>query len=183
MVSETKLSESFPQGQFKISDSSRPFRLNRDSNGGDIMLFIREDIPAKLIFTEVSPNEGFYVEINLRKQKWLICCCYNPNKHNISKHVDALRKIIDLFPSNYENVLLMGDFNAGSDNAVSKDFCNLYNLTNLINKATCYKNPNNPCSIDLLLTNFPKNFQNSSVIETGLSDFHKMIVSVMKTNF
>ena len=183
MVSETKLSESFPQGQFKISDSSRPFRLNRDSNGGDIMLFIREDIPAKLIFTEVSPNEGFYVEINLRKQKWLICCSYNPNRHNISKHVDALRNIIDLFSSNYENVLLMGDFNAGSDNAALNDFCNLYNLTNLINKATCYKNPNNPCSIDLLLTNFPKNFQNSGVTDTGLSDFHKMIVSVMKTNF
>ena len=35
------------------------------------MLFAREDIPAKLIFTEVSPIEGFYVEINLRKQKGL----------------------------------------------------------------------------------------------------------------
>ena len=77
----------------------------------------------------------------------------------------------------------MGDFNAGLDNAVLKDFCNLYNLTNLINKATCYKNPNNPSCIDLLLTNFPKYFQNSSVIETGLSDFHKMAVTVIKTNF
>ena len=97
------------------------------------MLFVREDILAKLIFTEVSPIEGFYVEINLRKQKWLICCSYNPNKHNISKHIEALSKSIDLFSSNYENVLLMGDFNAGLDNAVLKDFCNLYNLTNLIN--------------------------------------------------
>ena len=140
-------------------------------------------IPAKLIFTEVSPIEGFYVEINLRKQKWLICCSYNPNKHNISKHIEALSKSIDLFSSNYENVLLMGDFNAGLDNAVLKDFCNLYNLTNLINKATCYKNANNPSCIDLLLTNFPKYFQNSSVIETGLSNFYKMEVTMMKTNF
>ena len=77
----------------------------------------------------------------------------------------------------------MGDFNAALDNAVLKDFFNLYNLTNLINKATCYKNPNNPSCIDLLLTNFLKYFQNSSVIETGLSDFHKMVVTVMKTNF
>ena len=101
------------------------------------MLFVRENILAKLIFTEVSPIEGFYVEINLRKQKWFICCCYNPNKHNISKHIEALNKSIDLFSSNYENVLLMGDFNAGFENAVLKDFCNLYNLANLINKATC----------------------------------------------
>ena len=84
------------------------------------MLFVCEDIPAKLIFTEVSPIEGFYVEIDLRKQKWLIFWSCNPNKHNISKHIEALS--IDLFSSNYENVLLMGDFNAGLDNAVLKDF-------------------------------------------------------------
>ena len=148
------------------------------------MLFVRDDIPAKLIFTEVLPIEGFYVEINLRKQKWLICCSYNTNKHNISKHMKALSKSIDLFSFNYENVLLMGDFKTGLDNDASKDFCNLYDLTNLINnKVTCYKNPNNPSCIDLLLTIFPKYFQNSLVIETGLSDFHKMVVTVMKTNF
>ena len=73
MFSETKL-ESFSQGQFKISGFSRPFRLDCNSNCGGIMLFVLEDIPAKLIFTEVSPIEGFYVKINLRKQKCLICC-------------------------------------------------------------------------------------------------------------
>ena len=147
------------------------------------MLFVREDIQAKLIFTEISSIEGFYVEINLRKQKWLICCSYNPNKHNISKHIEALSKSIDLFSSDYENILLMGDFNAGLDNAVLKDFCNLFNLISLINKATCYKNPNNSSCIGLLLTNFPKNFQSLSVIETGLSNFHKMVIAAMKMNF
>ena len=39
MVSETKLDESFPQGQFKTNRFSRPFTLDRNSNGGDIMLF------------------------------------------------------------------------------------------------------------------------------------------------
>ena len=182
MISETKLDESFPHSQFKISGFSKPFRLDRNCNGGGIMLFIREDIPAKLIFTKVSPIEGFYVEINSRKQKWLIYCTCNPNKHNISKHIEALSKSSDFFSSNYENVLLMGDFIAGLDNAVLKDFCNSYNLTNLISKATCYKNPNNPSFIDLLLANFPKCFQNSCVIETGLSDFRKMVVTVMKKN-
>ena len=44
MVSETNLDESFPQGQFKINSFSRSFRLDRNSNGGGIMLFVREDI-------------------------------------------------------------------------------------------------------------------------------------------
>ena len=72
--------------------------------------FVREDIPAKLIFTEVSPIGGLYVEINLSG-------IYNPNKHNITEYIETLSKSIDLFSSNYENLLSMGDFNAGLDNA------------------------------------------------------------------
>ena len=45
------------------------------------------------------------------------------------------------------------------------------------------KNPNNPHSIDLFLTNPPKYFQKSSVREAGLSDFHKMVITVMKMSF
>ena len=43
---------------------------------------------------------------------------------------------------------------------------------------TCFKNPNNPSCIGLLITNRPKRFQNSMAIETGLSDFHKMCITV-----
>ena len=60
--------------------------------------------------------------------------------------------------------------------------CHSYEFKNLIKDATCYKNPENPSCIDLILTNNPNSFQNSGVIETGLSDFHKMTVTVMKTN-
>ena len=35
----------------------------------------------------------------------------------------------------------------------------------------------------MLLTNRPKNLQSSSVVETGLSDLRKMIVTFMKTTF
>ena len=54
-------------------------------------------------------------------------------------------------------------------------------MKHLINDPTCFKNPESPSCIDLILANNPYSFQNSWVIETGLSDFHKMIVSVMKT--
>ena len=36
----------------------------------------------------------------------------------------------------------------------------------MINKPTCYKNPDRPSFIDLILTNCPHSFQNSCVIET-----------------
>ena len=53
----------------------------------------------------------------------------------------------------------------------------------MINKPTCYKNPDKPSCTDLILTNCPGSFQNSCVIETGLPDFHMMIVTVMKTSY
>ena len=64
-----------------------------------------------------------------------------------------------------------------------KDFFNLYLLKNLIKKPTCFKNPENPKTIDLILTNRPRSFCNSDTLETGLSDFHKLTVTVLKTFF
>ena len=45
------------------------------------------------------------------------------------------------------------------------------------------KKSENPFCIDLLLTNSPNSFQNYSVVEAGPSDFHRMLVTVMKTSF
>ena len=53
----------------------------------------------------------------------------------------------------------------------------------MTNKPTCYKNPEKTSYIDLILTNFLRSFQSSCVIETELSDFHKMVTTVMKTTF
>ena len=77
----------------------------------------------------------------------------------------------------------MGDFNTEVTQTSMKVFSDSYVFKNLMKDATCYKNPENPSCIDLILTNNPNSFQNSKVIETGLSDFHKMMVTVMKTTF
>ena len=59
---------------------------------------------------------------------------------------------------------------------------NLFDLKNLVREPTCFKS-NNPRCIDLMLTNRGRNFQQTTAIETGLSDFHKMVVTVLKTSF
>ena len=45
------------------------------------------------------------------------------------------------------------------------------------------KNIENPSCIDLIITNSAHSFQDTNVIFTGLSDFHKMVFSVLKTTF
>ena len=83
----------------------------------------------------------------------------------------------------YEHFIIMGDFNTEVTQMSMMVSCHSYEFKNLIKDATCYKNLENPSCIDLILTNNPNSFQNSGVIETGLSDFHKMTVTVMKTRF
>ena len=83
----------------------------------------------------------------------------------------------------YDQLLFLGDFNAEVEDSSIKDFCSSFNLTSMINKHIYFKNPEKPSCIDLILTNCPRSFQNSCVIETGLSDFHKLVVAVMKTTY
>ena len=89
--------------------------------------------------------------------------------------------MLDLYSVHYENTILLGDFNVSIDDPYMESFWELYRFKSLIKE--CFKNLENPSCIDLILTNSPYSFQNSCIIETSLSDFHKMIVSVMKTTF
>ena len=63
------------------------------------------------------------------------------------------------------------------------EFCYLFSFASLIKDHTCFKSVDNPSRVDLILTNMQKSFQNSMVIETGLSDFHKLTLTVLKTSF
>ena len=80
VISENKLDDSFPTGQFKIPGDASPFRLDRDENGDGSMVFVREDIPVKFLSSENKPIEAFFFELNFHKKKWLVCCSYNPIK-------------------------------------------------------------------------------------------------------
>ena len=119
----------------------------------------------------------------MRNDKWLINCSYNPHKNLIDNHLDALSKYLDLYSSKYEKVLILGDFNAGIEEKHMKCICDNYNLKSLIKQRTCYQNADNPTCIDLLLTNAPRSFQSTCVLETGMSDFHLMTLTVMRKSF
>ena len=108
-----------------------------------------------------------------------MCCSYNPHRNNISNHISHLSKGLDNYISHYDNILFLGDFNSQPSENCVNDFCNVYNLSNLVKEPTCYKNPDNPSCIDLFLTNRPKCFQSTMTMETGISDFHKIIITLL----
>ena len=116
-------------------------------------------------------NESCYVEVILKKTKWLINCSYSPTKDNISSHVESLTRNLELYTSKFQNILVIGDLNGSIEDNNMRHF---WESCNLIKVSTCYKNPESLSCIDLILTKKPRNFQNSCVVETSLSDFHKM---------
>ena len=171
IISKTKLDSSFPNGQFQIHGYSEPYRLDRNRNSGGI--------PTTLIDYQMKIEE-FFIELNLRRKKLLLCCSYDPKYSQISHNLREIGQDLDVLTPKYDNIILMGDFNAEPADTVVSDFCEIYNLKNITREKTCFKNPNNPSCIDLIITNRSKSFQNSMVIETGLSDFHKMCITIMK---
>ena len=82
MISETKIDESFPLSQFMIDGFSVPYRRDRNGLGGRILVYFRNNITAKLLQFENLPSdiEAISTETNIKSQKWLLCCTYNPNK-------------------------------------------------------------------------------------------------------
>ena len=68
----------------------------------------------------------------------------------------------------------------GPTESAIRDFCEVYSCKNVIKDNTSFRNPLKLSCIDLMITNRPKSFQNSATVETGLSDFHKMTLTVMK---
>ena len=69
MISETKLDDSFPSMQFLIEGFGPPFRSDRNSHGGGILVYVREDIPCKLIPMKNCSIERFFIELNLKSKK------------------------------------------------------------------------------------------------------------------
>ena len=74
----------------------------------------------------------------------------------------------------------MGDFNVNVKKVTLNLFCNQYKLKWLDKNPSCYKNTDNSSCIDLILTSTAKSFESTCTIETGLSDFHKLVVTVLK---
>ena len=56
-------------------------------------------------------------------------------------------------------------------------------MKNIVKQKTCFKNPERPSCIDLILTNSSRSFQDPCTVETGLSNFHKLAVTVLKLYF
>ena len=134
-------------------------------------------------FNETDSSEDF-------DDSFLICSGYGNEytEHEMNSLVysDILRytsKALDTYFQLYDNIIIIGDFNCEETETHMSTFCENYTLKKLVKEPTCYKNLEKPSCIDLILTNRNKSFINTSVVESGLSDHHKLILTVLKSKF
>ena len=94
LVCETKINDSFPTAQFLIPGFSPPFRLDRTSMGGGILLYARADIPSKLLDCHYCKDiECLSIELCIAKKKWLVYGIYNPSKTQIKNICQVLLRV------------------------------------------------------------------------------------------
>ena len=122
------------------------------------------------------------IELNLRKQKWLLIPVYRSPSQNLKYFLRNLSLILDYYSSQYENYIILGDFNNIPTSCEISSFMTEFGLYSLINTPTCFKSADGRC-IDLILTNKKHSFQKSQSFETGVSDHHHMIYTMLKQTF
>ena len=142
---------------------------------------VNDDIPFNLLGIEEKPVESFCVELRLLNSKLLVNCPYKPHKNSIGTHFDRISESVDLFFSNYEKMIFWKILLLQMMNIIRNLLAN-YGLKNLIRQPTCCKNPGSPGN-PIILTHIPRSFQSTCVVETGLFDFHLMVLAVMRKNF
>lgn len=175
---ETKIDASFPTNQFCLPGYCKPFRHDRNIHGGGILIYVKEGIPCKPLEKHATPDdmEGIFIELNFRKSKWLFGGIYSP-KQSDNYFFEFLGNTLDKYGQIYDNFLVAGDFNTEETAPVLSKFLKDYDAENLVKEKTCFKSLINPTCIDLFITNSQRKFQNTTTICTGLSDFHKMIIT------
>ena len=104
LISETKIDSTFLTTKFNIEGYLKPIRLDRTEHGGGVSCYSSVKIyHAKRL--NRNNMEGMFIEINLRKGKWLLFASYNPQKANPSKFFEDVEKNLDrlltIRPSSY----------------------------------------------------------------------------------
>ena len=73
VITETKTDSNFPLHLFEIQRYSKPYRFDRNRNGGSFFIHVRVVIPSRELKFHSTPKdvESIFIEISIIKSKWL----------------------------------------------------------------------------------------------------------------
>ena len=77
----------------------------------------------------------------------------------------------------------MGDFNADMSDPSMTSFCTLFKLISIAKETTYYNNFKKSQLHRFIIHNRSRSFHNTYFYETSLSDFHKLVVIILRSSF
>ena len=126
--------------------------------------------------------EILVLELKLSKTNWLVIGTYKPPSLSDIAFTSEISNILTFYRSTHDNILLMGDFNMTPNNPKLSELIADHELCTLISEPTCFKSINPTC-IDNFLTNKKTRFMKTLTFETGVSDHHKLIGTMLRSTF
>ena len=154
------------------------------------MVFVKSDIIVTgLAEYEPKEIECICMKIIIAKKHWIIfSICRPPSSgSSLDSFLAVLHQTVGKAISNFKNIVIIGDMNVNTleySSSLNKlsEFCDTLNLHNLIKVSTC-EMQHTSSLIDLILTNRKNCFKHSHAVETGLSDFHKLVTTCFKNTY
>ena len=122
------------------------------------------------------------IEINLKKQKWLILAIYRPPRTDITNFLKNISHAIDFYSKSFDNILIVCDFNSNPQTPAISNFISENSLFNHMKDKTCFKSDKGTC-IDLILSNKKYSLQHTGTVDTGISDHHHLVYTMLKTTY
>ena len=143
----------------------------------------------KLNDFDINISETISLELTISNKKWFIMFAYkSPIESNKLTFFNEVSNTLNKTVNKYDIILVTGDLNINFSNSKMdtnnylNDFIDTFSLANIVNSKTCFKTLNGTL-LDVMLTNKPKFFCKTCTTETGLGDYHKMILTFLRTSF
>ncbi|MCG8034833.1 MAG: hypothetical protein JAZ03_22035 [Candidatus Thiodiazotropha taylori] len=184
-LSETKLSDLHPDSVFEVNEFQKPFRKDRGSNGGGLLVYVKTGISCiRRYDLEHDSLECIWLEVKPTNSKpFLVAYVYRPPKSTIQWN-DYFEESLEKACSLELEMYLLGDFNRDLLNdQVGKswlDYTETFGITQYVREATRVTNSSKTL-IDHIYSNFSENITFVDVPKIGLSD-HFPIFFTRKMN-
>ena len=180
-IAESKIDSTFPNTQFQLPNFRLPYRLDVSERSGGLLTFVRKDILSRQLTDFIFPKDiqVIPIELNFRKQKWLLLSVYKPPRQPPVYFLEKLSEAI-VYYSKFNNIIINGDINLEPSNPVLLHFLEINSFYNHMKEKTCWKSSKGS-TIDFIISNKKHSLMNTGTFETGLSDHHLLIFTMLKT--
>ena len=113
VIAETKLDSSFPTSQFMIPGYKTSYRLDVSAHSGGLLVYVNEQIMSKELAGIAVPHDiqAKFIELNLRKTKWLLVPSCRPPSQNEKYFVEQIGILVDVYSRSTHNLLVFWDLN------------------------------------------------------------------------